>query len=303
MATDYNCSACDELRQSAPNFVINGLGDDECTSLKNNTGLDPSSGHKDCKDLNNMNDCLIASMENEVPSYQICDWKSFMKDFIPNLWTMIKGLICAICGIWTKLNCTYNSLVKLVNYLADTTAGVAFVKYYRDLGSGEESVPYWDNITDGFERTLNIYMNSHGMESGNKSADRDYVVMISNCTNLRYFGDINARVTFYSSGEDDSTEGKRATIRSHKGQHPSVAIKKGSGQTSDDYFENFSWTTSGAVLVKSGEHVKVNFHVSDADAGAARQAAAPSVRLHQFVLTWIPVNVSEALDPSDILEC
>lgn len=101
---DYSCSACDELRQTAPNFVVNGITDTECTSLGNNTGLNPSSGHDDCEDLNNMNDCLVKNMETEINSYTVCSWKDYMKALVNNLWTMFKGIICAICGLWTALD-------------------------------------------------------------------------------------------------------------------------------------------------------------------------------------------------------
>ena len=297
---EVNCSACDDLRQTAPNFVINGLGDTECASLQNDTGLDPSSGHDNCTDLNNMNDCLIGVMKDEVNSYQICDWKSYMKRLADNLWTMFKGMICAICGMWGKITCTYNSLVNLVNYLAASTAGVAFVRYFRDLGA-DDNVPYWTRVSNGFSPDpLEIYMDSSGASGGSKPADRDYVVLISNCTNYVGFAELHGYVYYYSSSEDDSTAAKRSSIRSHKAQHPVVTTAN-----SAQNFQNFSWTTSGAVLLRKGEHIKVGFYVSTVNKGDAYDSdnTRPKVRLHQFILTWIPVNVSEALDPSDIMEC
>lgn len=104
MAIELNCSACEDLRQSAPNFVINGLDEAECASLQNNTGLNPSSGNDDCTDLNNLNDCLIGNMANEVNSFNNCDWKKFMREFTSNLWTTLKAIICAICGIWKQFD-------------------------------------------------------------------------------------------------------------------------------------------------------------------------------------------------------
>lgn len=101
---DYNCESCDELRQTAPNFVVNGITDTECASLGNNTGLNPSSGNDDCEDLNNMNDCLVKNMETEINSYTVCNWKDYMKALVNNLWTMFKGIICAICGLWNALD-------------------------------------------------------------------------------------------------------------------------------------------------------------------------------------------------------
>lgn len=100
---NVNCNACEEIRQDSPNLIVNGLGDTECTSLKNNTGLNPSSGNDDCEDLNNLNDCLVGNMEAEVDAYDVCDWKPFMKKFIPNVWTTIKAVICALCGLWDNM--------------------------------------------------------------------------------------------------------------------------------------------------------------------------------------------------------
>lgn len=98
-----NCAACDELRTKAPNFVANGLTDTEIASLKNNTGLNPSNSNNDCTDLNNMNDCLIANQESELEIYNVCDWKTFMKKHLANLYSVIKAMIAAICGLWVKV--------------------------------------------------------------------------------------------------------------------------------------------------------------------------------------------------------
>lgn len=114
------CSACDELRNDAPNFVLNGIGDTEVASLKNNTGLNPSSGNDDCTDLNNMNDCLIANMESEVEAYSSCEWKPFAKTYIRNEWTVFKGIVASICGVWTNLKNLWTLANKLqcqVDYL------------------------------------------------------------------------------------------------------------------------------------------------------------------------------------------
>jgi len=108
---NVNCSSCEEIRQTAPSLIVNGIDDTMCSSLSNDTGLTPSSGHNDCTDLNNLNDCLVGNQEAEVDLYEVCDWKKFMKQFIPNLWTTLKAIICAICGIWTNIH----NLWKLAN--------------------------------------------------------------------------------------------------------------------------------------------------------------------------------------------
>lgn len=117
---NISCSSCEDIRQTDPNLIVNGFTDTECASLKNDTGLVPSSGHNDCTDLNNLNDCLVGNMETEVDAYDVCDWKTFMKKFIPNVWTTIKAVICAICGLWTNIHNILSMIEKLqcqINYL------------------------------------------------------------------------------------------------------------------------------------------------------------------------------------------
>lgn len=398
---ELNCEACIEIRDEVPELVVNGFDDDMCTSLQNDTGLKPSSGHDDCTDLDLMNDCLIGNMDTEIDDYDVCDWKEFTKQFINNIWTTLKAIVCTICGLWTNIhnlwefsksyrlkkdgniiyleaadgrhgevtdadtkydlsingstlsltgsdgsvdnvpistdNTTYTMSINGhtitltpsegnpqsvtvpdnntwkpntasdEGYVAqgsghnnqiwatdgngvpawrnkDVIDGQAFITYYRDLGTGD-SVPYWNNITDGFEQTLSIYMDSHGASSGSQPADRDYVVIISNCTNYRYFNGFKGRVTFYSSGDSRSV----ADIRSQQGQHPDIVQ---SSHSETHALINFSWTTSGAVLLKAGEHIRVNFYVDRVDKGSATASEAPSARLHQFILVWIPVSVS-----------
>lgn len=107
---NHNCQACDDLKSTAPSLIVNGMGDAECASLQNDTGLNPSSGNNDCTDLNNLNDCLVGNMEQEVDAYDVCEWKPFMKRFIPNVWTVLKGIICAVCGLWANLTSILNQI-------------------------------------------------------------------------------------------------------------------------------------------------------------------------------------------------
>lgn len=116
---NLNCKACDDLRNEVPQLIANGFDSNMCASLQNDTGLSPSSGHDDCTDLNKLNDCLVGNMEEELEAYDVCDWKTFMKKLIPNLWTTIKGIICAICGLW--------KLAKRIDCVVDyVTQGASF---------------------------------------------------------------------------------------------------------------------------------------------------------------------------------
>lgn len=119
MAAKRDCSACSDLQEHSAEFVQNGVTNNVCNSLKNNSGFNPSSGHDDCEDLNDANDCLIGNMEDEVDAYDVCEWKEFMPNFIHNLWNVIKAIICAICGIWKRIE----QLQCYVEHLSKNTGG------------------------------------------------------------------------------------------------------------------------------------------------------------------------------------
>ena len=93
----YDCGACEDLRQNAGSFVINGINSKMCDRLANNKGY--SGNSENCEDVHDANDCLVGMMDNEVNSYEACDWKEFMHNFIPNLWTVLHSIICWLCGI------------------------------------------------------------------------------------------------------------------------------------------------------------------------------------------------------------
>lgn len=117
--SENNCSVCEDLKQADPNLVVNGIGTTECASLRNDTGLSPSSGHDDCDDLNLLNDCLVGRMDKELNAYNSCDWKEFMHNFIPNVWTAFKALICAICGLWTNVHNIWTSITQISASITD----------------------------------------------------------------------------------------------------------------------------------------------------------------------------------------
>ena len=136
-----DCNACQELREHAPDFVFNGVTDSICTSLKNDTGLNPKATviHNDCEDLDLANDCLVGQMDKEVDSYDVCDWKDFMHKFIPNLWNFLKAMVCTICGLWIKLKIsTYIGILTL--YTTERVEG---------SGSGNQAPPFNTNVRQG----------------------------------------------------------------------------------------------------------------------------------------------------------
>lgn len=106
MNKNVDCNACSDLNKNASAFMQNGVTTAVCNSLKNDTGFNPSLTvqHTDCEDLDDATDCLIGMMEKEINSFELCDWKKFMKLFINNLTQLLKAIICAICGIWTNIH-------------------------------------------------------------------------------------------------------------------------------------------------------------------------------------------------------
>lgn len=133
--SEINCNACQELKNTSPNFVENGITDTECASLAADTGLNPklSPKHTDAEDLHDMNDCLIGRIPNDLEKFNVCDWQDFMNIFIPNVYETIKGIICAIGGIWnfihslvarvSNLESRMTSAESRITTLANTVAG------------------------------------------------------------------------------------------------------------------------------------------------------------------------------------
>lgn len=158
MANQMNCNSCNELRTSAPDFMLNGLTDTQCNYLKNNTGVSGSSDN--CTDLNNMNDCFVGGMVDEVDAYDTCDWKEFMKKFIPNVWTVLKGIICALCGIWSridKLDCEVDYLFK------GTTFSVSEESNTKSFVVAGKGVSFLERSSDGHSSDVNIVYIAGGL--------------------------------------------------------------------------------------------------------------------------------------------
>lgn len=262
-----NCSACDDIRKTDPNLLINGFTDTECASLKNNTGLVPSSGHNDCTDLNNLNDCLVGNMKEEIDAYNNCDWKEFMKKFIPNVWTTLKGIICAICGLWTNVACL-NKKVDLITF-APT------VKAFRGGGVAEASVIYTDLEAGDDIGTLKVYMDATETDAANQSpngtygsqvADRDYIAFVTWCADGESLGGSQTSVQV-SVRNNSQSEG----YGTNRAQHYSV---KGA--------DHLSMNQTGFCYLPKGGHLLIRSHCSSAGSGA-------KFRVHQFSMVLMPL--------------
>lgn len=134
-----NCDSCADLREYAPEFVQNGVTSRVSTSLKNNTGFNPSLSvlHKNCEDLNDANDCLIGRLPQELAGYDVCEWKEFMGKLLPNQYEMLKALIASDCGQWAKIEPLCESIDNILGLIqgSDPKAhpGEWFETFYNKL--------------------------------------------------------------------------------------------------------------------------------------------------------------------------
>lgn len=106
MADEKNkeyCSPCTKLKEQNANFIQNGVTEEICESLMNNTGFKAENEHKDCEDLHDANDCLIKGTINKLPAYDSCDWKEYEEMFDKNQYNINEAIICALCGAWNKI--------------------------------------------------------------------------------------------------------------------------------------------------------------------------------------------------------
>lgn len=103
-----DCTACEDLRDSAPDYAVNGVTDKVCNYLKNNTGLSGDSDN--CTDLDIVNDCTIGMMDSVLDAYDVCEWKDFMHKFIPNIHQYNKAELCALCSLF-ELQCYLNFIL------------------------------------------------------------------------------------------------------------------------------------------------------------------------------------------------
>lgn len=52
-------------------------------------------------------------MDAELEKYDTCDWKKYMHKLIPNLWTLMSAVRCAICGLWTNVHNLWTTMRSL----------------------------------------------------------------------------------------------------------------------------------------------------------------------------------------------
>ncbi len=168
---EINCTACDELRDYAPEFVQSGVTNKACNSLANDTGLSPDARplHTDAPDLHDANDCLIGNLGAEIETYDVCDWQDFMELYLANQYAINKSLICSIGGIWenihdhetriSNLEKSLKALQDLVDELLDAIGGggsvVPVIRRYRITVPKSAFKKVW-RVTSGAEQNSTV---------------------------------------------------------------------------------------------------------------------------------------------------
>lgn len=158
MAEEY-CSPCIKLQEESAEFYENGVTDAVCNSLGDNTGFNPESGNNTCDDLKTANDCLILGNIEELPAYDVCKWKEFMEQFLPNQYNMNEAIICAICGLWNSLqnmllmNLAINAKYEIRQETRGLSVSVArngdWVFRYSDWNNLEQTEKVGDGVVTG----------------------------------------------------------------------------------------------------------------------------------------------------------
>lgn len=110
--SDNLCSSCAELKKTAPNFMLNGIGEEECQSLMKNTGLNPNLPvlKDNCEDMHDVVDCLIGQFGDELVAYDLCDLKDYLAKLMANLYNVHKMFVCDSCGLWDAINNVNNQI-------------------------------------------------------------------------------------------------------------------------------------------------------------------------------------------------
>lgn len=159
------CSACESLKEYAPNFVVNGITDKECNSLQKDKGLNPSLPvlHNNCEDMNDMLDCLYGALQDKLPAYDVCDWKEYMDELMSNMYNMQKAMICSDCGQWKMIWDLLDRVEKLEEIVIDKEGYITVTKSYshtvpveKFMKVGSNNMMYWSGAPSVGESYINI---------------------------------------------------------------------------------------------------------------------------------------------------
>lgn len=271
MREEY-CEACETLKEDAYTFATKGVTTGISNRLKQDNGFaSPSTVDTDCEALNIGNDCLIGGQEDTLENYDVCDIKVWLKESWANLHTMLKAMIAAICGLWTKVHCILSGLGTLISQLtkedsfsakseyaisggANTSTEIA--KQYSQYIIPTTEYPYQERTVanggltyDDNTKTAYIGDTVNGTKLTEITYPSDGVAIVGCCAYMKnYTGRNSMQVTFYHSGETPTT-----VMRNKRGLH--YGDYESAESTTVHASMSESMTT--AIKVKAGTSLRI----------------------------------------------
>lgn len=101
--SNSSCTACNQLNDTATDFIENGVTETICSSLADDTGFNSSSGRDSCDDMKDANECLTKTLHDLLPAFDTCDWKDYMEKYTSNDYNMKQAMICWMCGLQEQI--------------------------------------------------------------------------------------------------------------------------------------------------------------------------------------------------------
>lgn len=185
-------NACNTLCEEAPEFMAQGVTENVCDSLKNNTGLNPALDVlKDNEEaLKEALDCLIGQMPGKAETYENCQWQEFMQVFFPNLYNMLKAMICSDAGAWANGggDCDCGVLALAVQGIEDEIgSGTLDTTAQTLIGAINEL----KGINDGTEQTIELDIPNTNANIASTTSATIYLTRIGKIVICQYVGVIN----------------------------------------------------------------------------------------------------------------
>lgn len=286
--TEIDCASCERLCDNAPDFVQHGVTDEICASLKNDTGLNPSLSvlHNNCEDFEDMTDCLIGRMDQDIDLYEVCDWQTYMHKLVPNLYNYLKAMVCWLCGISDKINaiigrieCIKNAVQALVEQLTTSASFEPQVQYAR--GNGIDSEWY---VPSGTEQDLEFSEANREENLGAIIAPFDCVAFISYCNDQQENLNVNELVNGHEVIWYTNNETYDINMRHTRGQHFGCTQR----------VQSVSMTQP--LKMRKGEWAKAKvLHYGSSTDG--------TFRIHQISAVFVPIFEISMSASTDIGDC
>lgn len=124
MANEY-CNDCIDLDENAPDFMLNGVTQAVCNSLRNNTGLnpDPTNTNDNCDELATVVNCKIGSFIDKYTKKGECDALQAVLELAHINEEIYYLMLCSMCGLWEGVEALRKILQQLrtINVWNNTT--------------------------------------------------------------------------------------------------------------------------------------------------------------------------------------